>query len=160
MAWAKTSTSTSLALHFHLFDLVFDFDLSCNFSSSTASFTLMFDPTQITSSFAMLTYLSSSEAVDFFTTCIEFMKRDPHLSPEVTTFSEWIFLQLFETFFSVQIIGDSFGDIDEGLICSFDFNIFLLDLLISWMPIRMVLDWQLSECFFDLITVGFFIDFQ
>ena len=100
----------------------------------------MLDAAQISCTLAMFTNLSSSEAIDLLSSCIELLEWYPHLCSEITSFPEWIFLELFEALLSVKIVCDSLGHINECLICSFDFNILFLNLLVACVAVRMILD--------------------
>lgn len=88
----------------------------------------------------MFANLSSPKAVDFCSSSIKFLKGKPHLSSKISSFPQRSFLELFESCLSMKIIGNSFGNIDQNFIGSFNLNIFFLDVLISSVAIRMILD--------------------
>ena len=117
-------TSTFLTFHFHFLHLTFYIDLTNHLTWSWTNWTRMFNSCLLTCSFAMLTYLPSPKTVNHISSCIEFIKRNPHFCTKISSFSEWIFFQLFKTCLSMKIIGNTLGNVNQDLICVFYFNIF------------------------------------
>jgi hypothetical protein len=116
--------------------------------------------TQVTSPFAILTNLSPPETVDLLSPSIKLLKRYPHFRPEITSLSQRIFLEFFEPCLPVQVIGDSLGNINQGLVCPLNLHISRVGLFVSSTAIRVVLDRQFSECLLDLIAGCLFINLQ
>lgn len=145
VARPESASSAGLAFHLHLLHLILHLHLSEHLPASSAARTGLLLSALVTGSLAVLADLSPSEAVDLLASCVKLIERDPHLRPEVSSLPQWIFLEFFEPCLAVQIIGDSFGDIDQDLVGPFDLHILLLHLLIACVSIGMVLDGQPPE---------------
>lgn len=131
---------TLLTFHLNLFHLTLDINLPHHLPTTTTRITFMQHPRHITSPFTMLAYLPPSKTVHTWPTSIESRQWDRHLCSKITAFRFGSFLYFPQTLFAKQVIGVSFGHIYKRLVCSFNFEKFLLYILVTSIPIRMILD--------------------
>ena len=101
LLWTKSCSPTLLTFHIHLFHCIFHLHLSCHFSCSTTCLTFLFNTTLISCTFTVFAYLSPSKTIDFITSSVEFLERNPHLCSEITSFSKGSLLELFQTLLSM-----------------------------------------------------------
>ncbi len=159
-AFVSACEATSFAfftLHFYFLHFILHLNLPQHLSCAWTYRAFMHSATGIACSFAMLTDLSPSKAINLVASGVKLFQRYRHLSPKIPSFVFGLLLKFFQSLFSIQIICNPLRHINKNLIGSFDFNIFFLHFLIARITIWMVLDGQFPKRFFQLITRGVLI---
>ena len=154
-AFVFTSMSSSIAFltfHLNILDLVFDLDFSDHLAGSATYWTSMKSSCCITGTFAVLANLSSSETVYGVASCVKSWQGDGHVGSEITSLWFGSFFDLGKTFLSEKVVSISFGYVNEDFVGAFDLDKHFLDVLVTSISVRMVLDWKFSECLFYLIA--------